>query len=180
MSPRRGGRPAARRLGRLVHIALTPMLLVACNSAADRSAATSNVAESTSAAGDSVAPLTSPADATRFRVIIGDTTLTGNLFDNATARDLASQLPLTLTFRDLNGVEKTGPLPRKLSVDGMPAGDDPHIGDLGYWAPDGDLVLYYGDVGYWAGIMRIGEVDGDMQAVAEQSGDLSATIELAP
>ena len=48
----------------------------------------------------------------------------------------------------------------------MPAGDDPHVGDLGYWAPDGDLVLYYGEVGYWAGIMRIGEIDGDMQAVA--------------
>ena len=113
-------------------------------------------------------------------MIVGDTTLTGHLFDNATARDLASQLPLTLSFRDLNGVEKTAPLPGKLSIDGMPAGDDPHVGDLGYWAPDGDLVLYYGEVGYWAGIMRIGEIDGDMQAVARQPGDVDATIELAP
>ena len=121
---------------------------------------------------------TSQNSGTPFRVIIGGTTLTGHLFDNATARDLASQLPLTLTFRDLNSVEKTAPLPRKLSVDGMPAGDDPHVGELGYWAPDGDLVLYYGDVGYWTGIMRIGEFDGDMQAAADQSGDFSATIEL--
>lgn len=104
--------------------------------------------------------------------------LTVHLFDNATARDLASQLPLTLTFRDLNGQEKISPLPRKLSVDGMPAGDDPHVGDVGYWAPAGNLVLYYGDVNYWTGIMRIGEIDGDMQAVAQQSGDFSATVEL--
>ena len=73
---------------------------------------------------------------------------------------------MTVTFSDLHGVEKGAPLPRKLSVDGMPAGDDPQVGDLGYWAPDGNLVLYYGDVGYWTGIMRIGEIDGDMQAVA--------------
>jgi len=132
-------------------------------------------------AGDSpVAMSTSPASGTPFRVIVGDTTLTGHLFDNATARDLASQLPLTLSFRDLNGVEKTAPLPAKLSIDGMPVGDDPHVGDLGYWAPGGDLVLYYGEVGYWAGIMRIGEIDGDMQAVARQAGDVDATIELAP
>jgi hypothetical protein len=106
---------------------------------------------------------TTPAHATSFRVLIGDTVLTGHLFDNATATDLASQLPLTLTFSDLNGQEKMSPLPRKLSVDGMPAGDDPRVGDLGYWT----------------GIMRIGEIDGDMQAVAQQSGDFSATVELA-
>ena len=103
---------------------------------------------------------TSPNGAPQFRVVIGDTTLTGRLFDNATARDFASQLPMTLTFSDLHGVEKGTPLPRKLSVDGMPAGDDPQIGDLGYWAPDGNLVLYYGDVAYWTGIMRIGTSTG--------------------
>jgi hypothetical protein len=50
------------------------------------------------------------------------------------------------------------------------------IGDIGYWAPDGNLVLYYGDVGYWTGTMRIGEFD-DMQAVAEQSDDFTATVD---
>ena len=110
--------------------------------------------------------------------MIGDTTLTGRLFDNATARDFASQLPMTLTFSDLHDVEKIAPLPRKLSVDGMPAGDDPQIGDLGYWEPDGNLVLYYGDVGFWTGIMRIGHFDGDIHAVAAQSGEFEATIEL--
>jgi len=47
-----------------------------------------------------------------IRVIIGDTVLTGRLWDNATARDLIAQLPLTLTFRDFNGVEKIAQLPR--------------------------------------------------------------------
>ena len=41
-----------------------------------------------------------PTGETRIRVIIGDTVLTGRLWDNATARDLIAQLPLTLTFSD--------------------------------------------------------------------------------
>jgi hypothetical protein len=120
---------------------------------------------------------TSATTATPVRITIGDTVMTGRLFDNATANDLAAQLPLTLTFHDLNGVEKISPLPRKLSVQGMPPGDDPQIGDIGYWAPDGNLVFYYGDVSYWTGIMRIGEFDGDMQAIAQQSGAFTATVD---
>jgi hypothetical protein len=68
-------------------------------------------------------------------VIVGDTVLTRRLWDNATARDLIAQLPLTLTFRDFNGVEKIAQLPRKLSLDGVPAGADPLPRDIGYYAP---------------------------------------------
>jgi hypothetical protein len=68
---------------------------------------------------------TSPAEGTPIRITFGDTELTARLDDNATARDLAVQLPLTLTFRDHNNVEKTAPLPRELSLDGAPEGTIP-------------------------------------------------------
>ena len=125
-----------------------------------------------------------PASRTRslgrhaVRITFGDTELTARLHDNATARDLAAQLPLTLTFRDHNNVEKTAPLPRELSLDGAPAGHDPAAGDIGYWAPDGDLVLYYDDdAPYWNGIVRIGEFDGDMAAVKRLPEGARVTIE---
>ena len=146
------------------------LLLAACESTPD------NAKSSASAPGARTEESTSSGTATPVRITVGDTVLSARLFDNSTANDLAAQLPLTLTFRDLNAVEKTAPLPRKLSVDGMPAGDDPHVGDIGYWAPDGDLVFYYGDVGYWTGIMRIGEFHGDMGAIAEQAGDFTASV----
>jgi hypothetical protein len=152
------------------------LLLTACGSGADSSDSTSTRPRATPEPDETATPA---SRTTPVRVTIGDTVISGRLFDNATANDLVSQLPLTLAFRDLNGVEKTAPLPRKLSVDGMPSGDDPEIGDIGYWAPDGNLVLYYGDVGYWTGIMRIGEFDGDMRAIAEQSGDFTATVDRA-
>jgi hypothetical protein len=66
-----------------------------------------------------------------------------------------------------------------LSLDGAPEGDDPAVGDIGYWAPDGDLVFYYGDVGFWNGIVRIGAFDGEMDAIERQSDDFSVTIERA-
>ena len=115
---------------------------------------------------------------TPIRITFGDTELTARLDDNATARDLAAQLPLTLTFRDHNGVEKTAPLPGELSLEGAPEGHDPAAGDIGYWAPDGDLVFYYdGAAPYFNGIVRIGEFDGEIDAIERQSEDFSATIE---
>jgi len=119
------------------------------------------------------------AGETQIRVTIGDTVLPGRLWDNATARDLIGQLPLTLTFRDFNGLEKISQLPRKLPMDGVPAGADPFPRDIGYYAPSGDLVFYYGDVGYFNGIVRIGQFDGTMDTISSQAGDFTAKIELA-
>jgi hypothetical protein len=76
-------------------------------------------------------------------------------------------------------VEKTAPLPRELSLEGAPEGDDPEVEDIGYWSPDGNLVFYYGDVGFWNGIVRIGEFDGEMDAIERQSDDFSVTLERA-
>ena len=115
---------------------------------------------------------------TPIRVIIEDTVLTGRLWDNATARDLIAQLPLTLTFRDFNSVEKIAQLPRKLSMDGVPAGDDPFPQDIGYYNPSGNLVFYYDDVGYFTGIVRIGQFDGSMDVIVSQTSTFSARIEL--
>jgi hypothetical protein len=120
------------------------------------------------------------SEGTPIRITFGDTEVTARLHDNATARDLAAQLPLTLTFRDHNNVEKTAPLPRELSLDGAPEGHDPAAGDIGYWAPDGDLVFYYdSDAPSFNGIVRIGELDGDLEAIARQSQDFNVTTERA-
>lgn len=120
---------------------------------------------------------TPATDGTPIRVIIGETILTARLWDNVTARDLIALLPLTLTFRDFNNVEKIADLPRALAIEGMPAGDDPIPADIGYYAPSNDLVLYYGDVGYFNGIVRIGQFDGSVDAIASQTGDFTARIE---
>ena len=62
---------------------------------------------------------------TDIRITVGDQTFSAQLADNPTARDLVDQLPLTLRFGDFNRVEKVAKLPRPLTMDGVPAGDDP-------------------------------------------------------
>ncbi len=181
-SPRRS-RPARRRHA-LVLALLAAISLSACGGAdEDGDQATGASDASTPAPSPTPSPASgeqdaSAADGTPIRITFGDTELTARLHDNATARDLAAQLPLTLTFRDHNSVEKTAPLPRELSLDGAPEGHDPAAGDVGYWAPDGDLVFYYdSDAPFFNGIVRIGEFDGDMDAIERQSDDFSVTIE---
>jgi hypothetical protein len=114
---------------------------------------------------------------TPIQIVIAGQLVSAYLADNPTARDLAGQLPLELTFRDLNNVEKIAPLPRALTTDGVPPGADPEIADLGYYAPTQQLVLYYGDVGYWTGIVRIGGFDpNQLSLIAGQRDGVSATI----
>ena len=115
---------------------------------------------------------------TTIRITVGDQTISAELADNPTAQDLASQLPLSLNIRDFNGVEKIAALPRSLSMDGVPAGDDPDINDIGYYAPSNDLVFYYGDVGYFNGIVRIGQASGqDIDLIERQPDGTRITIE---
>lgn len=129
---------------------------------------------------------TTPATSTRpatgaipIRVTVGDRVFTAELYDNPTAHDLADQLPLTVTMDDLHRLEKTGPLPRALTTEGVPAGSDPTIDEIGYYAPGRDLVLYYGDVGYFNGIVRIGRFDDPIQSIATESDGLRVTVERA-
>lgn len=80
---------------------------------------------------------------------------------------------------DHGAVEKTGPLPSPLSLDGQPDGADPGVGDVGYYAPGNDLVLYYGDQSYYPGIVIIGRLDGDAAGrIAGMEGAVTATVDV--
>lgn len=157
---------------------LATISLSACGAEEDGEPAAGAADASTPSPSPSASPVSGERDGTPIRIAFGDTQLTGRLADNATARDLADQLPLTLRFGDHNNVEKTAPLPRELSLDGAPDGHDPAAGDIGYWAPGGDLVLYYDDSApYFDGIVRIGELEGGLEALEPQNDDFSVSIE---
>jgi hypothetical protein len=114
-----------------------------------------------------------------IRVTFADTTLIARLADNPTANDLLGQLPVTLTFRDFNHVEKIADPPRPLTTVGAPPGADPDIGDIAYYAPSNNLVLYYGDVAYWNGIIPIGRFNTDIAPIEAQADGFTVTVERA-
>ena len=117
-------------------------------------------------------------DGMRIQITIGDQHLQATLDNSAATRDLAAQLPLTIEMSDHGGVEKTGPLPSPLSLDGQPAGADPDVGDVGYYAPGNDLVLYYGDQSYYDGIVVLGRMHGDAaQRIASVDGSIKVLLQ---
>ena len=57
----------------------------------------------------------------RLKITIGDTELMATLYDNATAKDLIAQLPLTVELEDYASNEKIFYPKPKLSTQGAPA-----------------------------------------------------------
>jgi hypothetical protein len=114
----------------------------------------------------------------KIQIAIGNQRFQATIFDSAAGRDLIAQLPLTIDMIDHGSVEKTGPLPAPLSLDGQPDGADPDVGDVGYYAPGNDLVFYYGDQSYYPGIVIIGRLDGEAASrIADIEGAITATVE---
>lgn len=113
-----------------------------------------------------------------LRLTIGDTVLTGSLVDNATSRDFRTLLPLTVTLRDYEATEKVCDLPRPLSTDDAPAGIDPDVGDITYYAPWGNLAIFYREFDYASGLIKIGHIESGTELFENRTGEFTATITL--
>lgn len=111
-----------------------------------------------------------------IRLTINGKSTTATLSDNPTARDFFALLPMTLALEDYASTEKIAYLPKKLSTQGAPAGIDPEVGDITYYAPWGNLAIFYRDFGYSAGLIRLGRFDAGVEALSAR-GSLNVTIE---
>jgi hypothetical protein len=112
-----------------------------------------------------------------IKIIVGETVLTATLNDSKTTRDFVSMLPLTLTLEDYNKTEKISDLPKRLSTEDAPSGSDPDVGDIAYYAPWGNLAIFYKDFGYSNGLIILGKLDGDTE-VFNTPDSVKVTIEL--
>jgi hypothetical protein len=113
----------------------------------------------------------------KIRIDVEGTPIMATLDDNATSRDFASLLPLTLSLDDYAATEKVSDLPRKLSTNGAPFGVTPVTGDLTYYAPWGNLAIFHKGFRYSAGLIKLGKIDRDV-APFRRSGRLRATFTL--
>jgi hypothetical protein len=90
---------------------------------------------------------------------IGNHRVAGELYDNPVADQVAELLPFEAAFDDFHDQEKLTRLSRALDVDGVPRADEPRPGEIGYYAPNSSLVLYYASPGRWPGLVRVGRFD---------------------
>ncbi len=115
----------------------------------------------------------------RIHLTIGDTVLQATLDDTTASRDFAALLPLTVTLSYYAGTEKISDLPRKLTTAGAPAGTDAAAGDITHYAPWGHLAIFYKGSGYASGLVKLGSIASGVEALTNQQGNFTATIERA-
>ena len=102
----------------------------------------------------------------KIRMDVEGTVITATLDDNETSRDFVSLLPLTLTLTDYTATEKISDLPKRLTTAGAPPGTVGTAGDLTYYAPWGNLALFYRNSRYAKGLVRLGRVDAGVAVFA--------------
>lgn len=99
------------------------------------------------------------------------------LDDNQASRDFLEMLPLTLTFEDFNNTEKIATLPNELSTEGQPSGYIPKTGDFAYYAPWGNISVFYKDFRYSDSLYKLGTIESGTEIFENLDNDFEVIIE---
>ncbi|GHH25247.1 cyclophilin-like fold protein [Streptomyces lanatus] len=94
-----------------------------------------------------------------IRLTVDGRVIEATLNGSAAARDFAALLPLTLDPDDFQQTERIADLPKRLSTADAPPAADPNAGDLAFYAPWGNLALFYRDGHRSPGLVILGRLD---------------------
>jgi hypothetical protein len=101
------------------------------------------------------------------------------LNDSPAARDLYGQLPLSVSVENYSNNEKIFYPPEKLNTTDTPPADA-RAGILAYYAPWGDVVMFYGRFGATAGLYALGQAISGSELIGEMSGTIRIESASAP
>ena len=91
------------------------------------------------------------------------------LNDSQAAQDLYAQLPLRVEVEDYSTNEKIFYPPQELDVSDAPQAGGA-VGTLAYYAPWGDIVMFYDDASPASGLYILGQAVSGSEYIAEMSG----------
>nr|WP_320114680.1 cyclophilin-like fold protein [uncultured Desulfuromonas sp.] len=111
----------------------------------------------------------------KLSVKANGTTIVFELNDSPAAAALYEQLPLECAVEDFAGKEKIFYPPHKLTTSDTPLVSKAPTGTLAYYAPWGNVVMFYQPFGSAPGLYALGHaVSGQ-----EQIGTLSGTLQIS-
>ncbi len=132
-----------------------------------------SVVETSSASEDSEEPeITSSR---QISVRFGENVVVYQLNDGGAAASFYEQLPLTIEVEDYSTNEKIFYPPQQLDTDNTPLAQG-GVGTLAYYAPWGDVVMFYGDYNENPSLYELGQVVSGGELVGEMSGTITIDV----
>lgn len=104
----------------------------------------------------------------------GDNRVVYGLNDSAAADSLYEQLPLTIEVENYGANEKIFYPPQELNTENSPLAED-GAGTLAYYAPWGDVVMFYADYRENPSLFELGQVISGGDLVSGLSGTVTIT-----
>lgn len=99
----------------------------------------------------------------KIQIAFANHVFTATLEKKVSALALLKMLPLDLSIEDYSNNEKITYLPSKLPGDGSEEFANELPGDIGYYAPWGNLAFYHGKYRYSNGLIRLGRLDDGIE-----------------
>ena len=102
------------------------------------------------------------------------------LINNSKAGDdFLSLLPLSVKAEDFNSTEKIFYLSKKLNTQNEPDGINPKAGDITYYAPWGNIAIFYKNFRYSNNLIYLGKFENvsDVEKLSNIKGNFDIRIE---
>lgn len=119
----------------------------------------------------------SNVETNQISVTCGDTQVVYELNDSPAAQSLLSQLPLTVEVENFSTNEKVFYPPQELDTSDTPLAEG-GAGTLAYYAPWGDVVLFYDSFSANSSLFELGEAVSGVENIGQMSGTITVeTVE---
>lgn len=99
-------------------------------------------------------------------------TMVFELNDSPASRSLYRQLPLSLEVEDYGSNEKIFYPPDELEIGDTPLTEGGGAGGLAYFAPWGDVIMYYDSFGPYSGLYDLGTAISGGEWIDQLSGEI--------
>ncbi len=110
----------------------------------------------------------------RISVRFGDNIVIYELNDGTAAASLYEQLPLTCEVENFSTNEKIFYPPQELDTSDSPLAQS-GAGTLAYYAPWGDVVMFYGEYSVNSSLYELGQAVSGGELVSQMSGTITVT-----
>lgn len=118
---------------------------------------------------------------TKVKLTFNDNEIYALITNSNAGNDFLSLLPMNLKIEDFNGTEKISYLSKKLNTQNESDGITPKAGDITYYAPWGNLAIFYKNFRYSNNLIYLGRFENisDISKLSNMKVDFEIRIEKA-